>query len=119
MGWCAGTDVQAETPMALQGTGAGRGRGAGRRAGRGGGAGRGQGAGWRHRNVYYATGLPGWQRTRMGWPGADLGPAPSRDEEIGELREQIARLGKTIAELNSRLQEMANPAQTDSGEVKP
>jgi hypothetical protein len=55
----------------------------------------------------------------MGWPGADLGPAPSRDEEIGELREQIARLGKTIAELNSRLQEMANPAQTDSGEVKP
>jgi hypothetical protein len=58
-GFCAGYPVPGFMNPAWGRGGGGWGWGRG-----GGGAG-----GWRHRHGYYATGLPGWQRSFVGWPG--------------------------------------------------
>ncbi|HUU45101.1 MAG TPA: DUF5320 domain-containing protein [Acidobacteriota bacterium] len=55
-GYCAGAPVPGYANPAWGGFG------------RGGGLGRGGGRGQRHRNWYYATGLPGWARNRGGAP---------------------------------------------------
>ncbi|MBN2491946.1 MAG: hypothetical protein JXQ29_13955, partial [Planctomycetes bacterium] len=83
----------------------GYGRGFGR-GGRGG-----YGGGWRHRNWYYATGLPAWQRGWTGWagPGAALAPGLSREQELEVLRQQAIGFERTLAELKARIQELEKP----------
>lgn len=75
----------------------------------GGGGGRG---GRRHRHWYYATGLTGWQRAGMGWPGPggwDPGmvpPAFSREDELAATRQHAANAERALAELRSRIEEL-------------
>lgn len=84
-GWCGG------------GAGRGRGMGRGMGAGWGGGGGRGgagAGRGWRHRNMFHATGLTGWQRAGAGAP----------DAELAALRLQAEQLGQALDEVRARIQ---------------
>ena len=68
MGWCGGANARVDMPP--RGPWVGMGRGGGR------------GGGWRHRHWYHATGLTGWQRAQMGWPGpgASFPPASSKEQ---------------------------------------
>lgn len=80
---------------------AGWGRGGGRR-------------GWRHRHLYHATGLTGWQRA-AGWPGAmpipppaPVPPAPAwtAEQEREALQRQAAWLEQQLNTLRQRLEEL-------------
>lgn len=73
-------------PRPLGGT-----RGVGRMGGRG-------ARGWR--NQFYATGMPGWQRTYPFQPGLD------RKEESAFLKEQAAYLSDELEAIRSRLTEL-------------
>ena len=99
-------------PGRAYGAGWGRGRAGGGRGGRGG--------GWRHRNWYYATGLPGWARAGYapGWgaapawgapPAWDYGPyaAPNREEEAESLRQQAEWLKQQLDAIGQRIEELA------------
>lgn len=79
-GYCAGNEAPGYAtpgpgrgPGAGRDFGAGRGYGAGRAAGAGRGYGGGGGRGWR--NMYYATGLPGWARFG-GYAASPVSPNP-------------------------------------------
>ncbi len=86
--------------------------------GRGGGAwgwgGRGRGRGWR--NMYYATGLPGWARASYGWPGAVAAPVapvapwgaarPNKEQEVEFLKNQADYFNEALGEIQKRLQEL-------------
>ena len=106
-GYCAGYGVPGyASPVRGRGFGMGWGRG----GGWGGGGGRGRG--WR--NMYYATGLPGWARFGYApaWgppPAAAYGPyaaPPMPEQEVeflktqaGWLKEQLDAIGQRITEL--------------------
>jgi hypothetical protein len=101
MGFCAGIAVPEpiETvPSRVFGMGCGRGfrgRGAG-------GAGpstglRAGGRGWR--NMFYATGLPGWARG-----GVSVTPAPA--QELAVLKQQAERFGRALESIRQRVQEI-------------
>jgi len=66
------------------------GRGFGMGFGRGRGGGRGGERGWR--NMFYATGLTGWQRAAAGWPMTGGVPpnaaAPTREQQLDALKGQ-------------------------------
>ena len=90
----------------------GRGFGAGR-AGRGGGGGRGRGfrgrgGGWGRRNMYWATGLPGWARfgpfAGPGVAAPAYGAGMSKSEEIDVLRQQAEYFKSNLEEIEKRLQ---------------
>lgn len=78
--------------------------GFGRWLGRGGGGGR----GWR--NMYYATGLPGWVRAGYlpTWEIPPAGPyeALGREREAEALRQQAKALGDQLAAINERISEL-------------
>ncbi|MBN2307523.1 MAG: DUF5320 domain-containing protein [Candidatus Hydrogenedentes bacterium] len=109
-GYCAGFGMPGfANPMAGGGYW-GRGRG-------GGGWG---GGGWGRRNWFYATGLTGWQRAAMGWPGyagaapyaAPFAPPVSGEQELDMLKGQaeyfedaLDGLKKRIAELEAKTAE--------------
>ncbi len=109
-GYCAGYGV----PGFMNPVRTGGYRGGG---GWGGGGGRG---GWRHRHWYYATGLTGWQRASMGWPGPgawDQGmvpPAFSREEELAAMRQQAANAERALGELRTRIDELEKPERDAS-----
>jgi len=87
-GYCAGNAVPGYANP-------GMGRGLGMGSGFGGG-----GRGWR--NMFYATGLPGWQR--FGWPGS---PAPmSPENEAAALKAQAEALQKQVEAITKRLAEI-------------
>ena len=103
-GYCVGYDAPGYA-NAMPGRGLGMGWGRGR--------GRGGGRGWR--NMYYATGLPGWARygPAPGWgppPGAAYGPygaAPTPEQETEFLKSPAVMLkeevdDEDIAEVLSR-----------------
>ena len=97
-------------PMAGRGGAYGRGYGAPRR-GRGGAWGGCSGGGWRHRNWYYATGVPGW--ARLGYPPAWAAPAPEtyapaadRRAEIDVLKQQAGWLKRELDAIGRRLDEL-------------
>jgi hypothetical protein len=102
-GYCAGYGMPGRgNPIPGRGPGLGR-RWGGTWGGRGG-----AGGGWRHRNWYYATGVPGWARFGPGpaWgyePGA---PAPAVEEveflrqQAEWLKGQLDAVGQRIAELS-------------------
>jgi hypothetical protein len=106
-GGCEGANAQEELPQ--RGPGFGMGRGNGRGNGRGG--------GWRHRHWFHATGLTGWQRAQMGWPGLGAGfpPSLSKEQELAALKQQAASLGQALGELKSRIRELDNPTPDETG----
>ncbi|MEO0155771.1 MAG: DUF5320 domain-containing protein [candidate division WOR-3 bacterium] len=68
--------------------------------------GRGGGRGWRH--WYWATGLPGWVRARMGYPAFGMWQMPypyepSPKEEMAILKEQAEFLEKQLEEVQNRI----------------
>ncbi len=78
-GYCAGYDAPGNmNPVA------------GRAFGRGWGGGR----GWRWRNRYYATGLPGW------------GAPPTKAQTSQALKQQAEWLKEQLDDINQRLQEL-------------
>jgi len=93
-GFCAG----AEMPGYASG-GGGRGRGF---------RGHGGGRGWR--NMFFATGLTGWQRAAAGSPPAwnsppDI-PLPTKEQERAALKQQAEYLEQALEELRKRMENL-------------
>ncbi|MBN1811463.1 MAG: DUF5320 domain-containing protein [Anaerolineae bacterium] len=98
-GYCAGYDAPGyANPMPGRGFGMGWGRGRGR--------------GWR--NMYYATGLPGWARYGYApaWgtpPAAAYGPygvPPTREQETEFLKSQAEMLKEELDAIGQRIVEL-------------
>jgi hypothetical protein len=95
-GYCGDYDAPGwANPVPGRGFGLGWGRG-GAWGGRGG-----RGAGWRHRNWYYATGVPGWVRFGYGPYAA----APIREQETEFLRQQAEWLRQQLDAIGQRIEE--------------
>ncbi len=75
--------------------GSGRGFGMGFGCGRGGG--RGGGRGWR--NMFHATGLPGWAR-------GDAPATPAPAQELAVLKQQAEQFGHALESISRRIQEI-------------
>ena len=82
--------------------------------GRGGGFG---GGGRGRRNMYYATGAPGWARSNMGYPvnGIDaaniyrnVAPRMSPEQEIEFLKNQATYMQDNMNAVNERIKELEN-----------
>lgn len=101
-GWCAGFGVPGyANPIPGRGFGMGFGRGRGFFGGRGG------GRGWR--NMYYATGLPGWIRygaytVPYGYQAAYMQPDPEIEKQ--NLRDQAEALQSELDFIRKRLDDM-------------
>lgn len=99
-GYCAGYGMPGYT-NAMPGRGFGMGWG------RGGGWGR----GWRHRNRFYATGVPGWAQFGSGapWgavPFAPYGVPPTEGQEAELLKAHAASLKEQLESIGKRLDEL-------------
>lgn len=109
MGYCSGYDAPG---WANWGPGRGfygtygRGLRGGRRGGYGVGPG-GGGRGWRHR--YYATGLPRWARwgTLPAWETSGAWNPPSREQEIGILKDEAKWLKEELDAINERMDQLS------------
>jgi len=101
-GFCAGYGMPGYmNPVAGRRMGMGSGRGRGAWGGRGG------GRGWR--NMFYATGLTGWQRAAAGWPMAGGVPpyaAPTREQELEALKGQAEYFEGALGDLRKRIDEL-------------
>lgn len=87
-GYCAGYGAPGFANPAIPGQGLGFGFGY-----------RGGGRGWR--NMYYATGLPGWQRA--GWaPYVPQEEAASLKAQADWLRDQLEAIDKRLKELEEK-----------------
>jgi hypothetical protein len=71
--------------------------------------------GWRrgNRNMYYATGLPGWARGRWGAYSGRMTEVPnggrirySRSEEITYLKDQAGYFREMLDQINRRIDEL-------------
>jgi len=95
MGFCAGYGM----PGWAHG-GWGRGRGWWRGGGRG------------RRNLYWATGLTGWQRAAMGWPGPyGVAPVAMTDaQEVEMLRRQKEQMETALTDMERRIAELEGKA---------
>lgn len=112
-GYCAGYGVPGYmNPMPDGGAwapGAGMGRG-----------GRGRG----HRNMYWATGMTGWQRGAMGYPGAYgfAGPAPfyepSAEQELAALRNQVKLMEEGLQQTQERIRELEQGSEAAAPDKK-
>jgi len=107
-GFCAGFGMPGyENPMPGRGVGVGFGRcgGFAGRGGRGGG-----GRGWR--NVFHATGLPGWARAGLPIGCVPYSAALGPEQELAALKQQAERLDSVREGIRQRLQELeAKPAE--------
>jgi len=116
-GFCAGYGMPGYMNPGVGGYGAyggGRGYGRGMGMGRGFGGGRGGGRGWR--NMYYATGQPGWARGGYSPPEYYAEPYPeaptsrtrrqTRRDELAYLKDEAAHLKGTLDDINSRIAEL-------------
>lgn len=111
-GRCAGyTTPGFANPVFGRGFGGGWGRG-----------GWGWGGGWGRRNWFYATGLPGWQRTAYGYPvgGAapytapnttPYAPAMEREQEVDVLKGQAQYFEDALAGIKKRIEELESKAK--------
>ena len=84
--------------------------------GRSGGGGR----GWRH--WLHATGLPGWARAGMGFPGWGASPSPfmapvvpgmSAEAEVDALKAQAGHLEQTLQYLRQRIEKLEDEAKSE------
>ena len=109
-GFCAGFGMPGyENPMPGRGFGVGCGRGGGF-AGRGGRGGGGGGRGWR--NVFHATGLPGWARAGLPVGCVPYNAVCGPEQELAVLKQQAERLDSVRESIRQRLQEIeAKPAE--------
>jgi len=105
-GFCAGYSVPGyANPIA--GVGGAFGRGFGR------------GGGWGWRNMYYATGLTGWQRAAYPYPayapavpyGTPVAPAMTKQQEVDVLKGQAEYLEKSLKEIRERLSEIESKSE--------
>jgi hypothetical protein len=67
------------------------------------------GGGWGWRHWYHATGLPRWARwgaPPAGAYGPDYGP-PSREQEIGMLKDEAEWLKDQLDAINQRMDELS------------
>jgi hypothetical protein len=99
-GYCAGFETPGfANPIGGRGAGKGMGMGRGRVAGFGGGRG-----GRGRRNMFYATGLPGWMRN----------PAPAApDTDKQSLQGYAASLQQQLDAINQRLAALEGSGQSD------
>ncbi|MCD6392347.1 MAG: DUF5320 domain-containing protein [Planctomycetes bacterium] len=87
--------------------------------GRGFGAfGRGRGGGWGWRNMFYATGLAGWQRANMGmgvYPAGPAGAMPyatpfgapmTKEQELDMLKRQAGEFENGLEGIKKRIGEL-------------
>jgi len=109
-GYCAGYPVPGF--MNPYGGRVGFGRGFGRGLGWGLGMGRG---GWGRRNMFYATGLTGWQRAATGYVPPAYGAAPpyvppyappTKDQELEALKAQAEGFQQALDDIRKRMQEL-------------
>lgn len=106
-GYCSGYGMPGwSNPMPGRGFGRG-GMWGGARGGRGG------GGGWRHRNWFYATGVPGWARFGAGpaWgygPGVTADATPTAEQELATLRQQAEWLREQLDAIAQRMAEIGN-----------
>jgi len=72
------------------------------------GRGRGGGGGGRgRRNMFYATGLTGWQRAAMGaWGPPDVAAGPTTEAERQFLEAQVGAMQSQLEEMKKRLAEL-------------
>jgi len=107
-GYCGGYDAPGyASPVPGRGFGMGWGRGWGGGWGRGGG----RGGGWGWRNMYYATGVPGWARGGYApaWgapPAGAYGPyttPPTRQQEADALKAQAEWLKEQLDAISQRI----------------
>ena len=99
-GFCAGYTQPGYTnpwPRGGWGSGAGLSRGAGR--------------GWRH--MYYATGLPGWQREYPSPVYPPASPSVTKQQEIEGLKGQAEYLEDVLEKVRKRLDELASEAKEE------
>lgn len=76
--------------------------------GRGGRGGRGGGRGWR--NMFYATGLTGWQRSTATQPTPEAPVADAErhlQEELASLRVQAEETAAALNQIQQRIEELA------------
>jgi len=99
-GYCAGYGMPGyANPIGGRGFGFGRGMGRGR-------------GGWGRRNMYYATGLTGWQRAGYGYPAAPAASyagvpyAPTKEQETEMLKGQAEFLQQQLSEIQKRMGEL-------------
>jgi hypothetical protein len=101
-GYCGGYDNPGwANPVPGRGLGLGWGRGGG-------------GRGWRHRNWYHATGLPGWVRSGYGpawgatasWAPGPYATVPSQEQETEVLKQQAQWLKQQLDSVSQRLEEL-------------
>ena len=77
------------------------------------GRGRGGGRGWR--NMFYATGLPGWARVGLGVAGAALAASVfrgmTREQELDALRQQADQAASVLERIRQRISELEGSTQ--------
>lgn len=106
MGFCAGYDTPGYTRGAYN-----RGGGYGWRTSRG---------GHGRRNMYYATGLPGWMRygSFAPVPPAYAPRSTSPEDELRMLREQADALRGQMEIVSARIEELESSSKRASGKGK-
>ena len=84
----------------------------------------GRGGGRGRRNMFYATGLPGWQRAGYGWPawggavnpyaygGMPAAPAITSQQELDGLKGQAEYLEDTLDGIKKRIEELETEKST-------
>jgi hypothetical protein len=80
------------------------------------GVGRGRGRG--HRHMYWATGLPGWQRPAPWFPAPyPYTPGalaqPSAEQELNALRGQLEAMEQGIGQIQERIRELEGQESED------
>jgi hypothetical protein len=106
-----GTGPAGMGPMTGRGAGFCAGHGvpgfANRGPGQGGGFGRGGGRGGRgFRNMYWATGLTGWQRAMMAPPVPFAPYQPTTEQELEALKGQVRFMEDSVRQAQERIREL-------------
>ena len=100
-GFCAGYAVPGYANP-VYGAGVGYGRGFGR-----------GGGGWGRRNMYYATGLTGWQRGAYPSPTyAPVTNVQTKEQEVDILKSQADYLSSSLEEVKKRLSELESESSS-------
>jgi len=87
-GYCSGNNMPGSANLGGFGRCGGRGRG-----------------GFGNRNNFYGTGMFGWQQNIWGAQAPNMAP-PTRDEEIGALKNQAEALKNSLDEIERRINEI-------------